>query len=254
MSKVAFFSLSLLATSCTSLPSKSLAEAGVQSTVTSKSEARGSSSLEKRVQATLFAVATTSPKSNPRSHKVLSVKGSGTAKLSIDVRLSEPVTEFWVRSLAKKLHRKYGGKSSKRTFIHYYLPGMQIGSGAWATANFNPKLDVLILGGMEAADVATENAGTSGEVTWFDPSVAGGTFSLSINSNGKSASLFQVFHDGSSVSTELPWLRTDEKRGEVFREVGENCLWVLEADGRLVCFYPNSKRKFYDMKPRKLKK
>ena len=66
-------------------------------------------------------------------------------KRSLTVRLYNKVSEEALRSIALDLKAK-DSTHYDRTFITYYLPGMQIGSGAWATTHFNPTLEVRILG------------------------------------------------------------------------------------------------------------
>jgi Putative peptidoglycan binding domain len=79
------------------------------------------------------------------SYKIIKVNRLGNIKCSITVRLSHKVSEDTLRQLAIKLHDKEP-KKYDRMFITYYLPGMTIGAGAWATTHFNPNLDVRILG------------------------------------------------------------------------------------------------------------
>ena len=66
-------------------------------------------------------------------------------KRTLDIRLDKGVSEDVLRSIALEL-RASDSKSYKRTFICYYLPGMQIGAGAWATTHINPDLKVQVLG------------------------------------------------------------------------------------------------------------
>ena len=66
-------------------------------------------------------------------------------KRSLDIRLNRAVSEETLRQLALEL-KAQGGKSYTRTFIAYYLPGMLIDQGAWATTHFDPSLEVKILG------------------------------------------------------------------------------------------------------------
>ncbi len=66
-------------------------------------------------------------------------------KRSLTVRLNKKVSEAVLRAIALEL-RGRDSRSFDRTFIVYYLPGMDLGAGAWATTHFNPTLDVKILG------------------------------------------------------------------------------------------------------------
>jgi len=66
-------------------------------------------------------------------------------KRSLDVRLNKKVSEDTLRAIALKL-KSQDSREYERTFICYWLPGMEVGSGAWATTHFNPELEVRIQG------------------------------------------------------------------------------------------------------------
>ena len=66
-------------------------------------------------------------------------------KRSLDIRLNRTVSEEVLRAIATKLKNSDHG-TYERTFISYYLPGMKVGSGAWATSHFDPDLEICILG------------------------------------------------------------------------------------------------------------
>lgn len=65
-------------------------------------------------------------------------------KRSLDVRLNERVSELTLQRIALELKAR-DPRNYERTFICYYLPGMKVGSGAWAITHFNPNLEVEIL-------------------------------------------------------------------------------------------------------------
>jgi len=66
-------------------------------------------------------------------------------KRSLDVLLNKKVSEQTLRAIALQL-KAQDSRAHERTFIAYYLPGMTVGAGAWATTHFNPDLEVRILG------------------------------------------------------------------------------------------------------------
>ena len=71
--------------------------------------------------------------------------GIGNKNREVAISLEEPATETELESIAHKI--KSGNKKSyEKTNIHYYLPGMKPGEGAWATANFAPDIKVNIYG------------------------------------------------------------------------------------------------------------
>lgn len=126
-------------------------------------------------------------------------------KRSLDVRLNRKVPEHVLRLIAMDLKERDPGKY-ERTFILYYLPGMKVGAGAWATTHFNPTLEVRILGlTIEREEALTkEPADKSGEVVgeWLDESpVIGGKITI-YRQNGK-LYMEHKYKDGSSSKEEM---------------------------------------------------
>ena len=79
------------------------------------------------------------------SYTIIEKLSMGRIKLSIDIRLEQKVSKEFLQKLALKLRQEEPIKYD-RMFVTYYLPGMTLGSGAWATSHFNPNLKVEILG------------------------------------------------------------------------------------------------------------
>lgn len=48
--------------------------------------------------------------------------------------------EFELAKISNRLH----SEDHENTFVEFYLPGMEIGDGAFATAHHNPKLNVIV--------------------------------------------------------------------------------------------------------------
>ena len=71
--------------------------------------------------------------------------GMGNKNREVAIRLEVAATETELTAIANEI-RKKKSKSYEKTNVHFYLPGMEPGSGAWATANFNPNIEVRILG------------------------------------------------------------------------------------------------------------
>ena len=71
-------------------------------------------------------------------------------KQSLDIRITELSSKLpdseQLEKLSKKLYADYDGQKYERTFISYYLPGMVIDSGAWATGHYNPDLEIRFTG------------------------------------------------------------------------------------------------------------
>jgi len=62
-------------------------------------------------------------------------------KRSLDIRIDKRVSEEELRTIALEL-KASDSKSYDRTFICFYLPGMEVGAGAWATSHFDPDLKI----------------------------------------------------------------------------------------------------------------
>lgn len=96
-------------------------------------------------------------------------------KLSLDVRLSRTATKKELAQIARELKGGTQGIYS-RTFIVYYLPGMDPGAGGWATTHFNPSLNIRILGiTSKQVRTLTSQAGSPGQQiigVWLDQNMA----------------------------------------------------------------------------------
>jgi len=68
----------------------------------------------------------------------------GHMKRSILVKLDQEVSMAELEVIGRMLHAQE--PAFQRTFIEYLLPGMQAGSGAWATTHFDPDLKVVLSG------------------------------------------------------------------------------------------------------------
>ena len=65
---------------------------------------------------------------------------------TLDVRLNRKVSEGVLRTIATQLKNSDEHTYKGTFYIMYYLPGMEVGSLAWATSHFNPDLQVRIIG------------------------------------------------------------------------------------------------------------
>ena len=85
-------------------------------------------------------------------------------KRSVVVELEQPISESELREAAYMI-RDSDARNYERTFIEYYLPGMVVGAGAWATTHFNPALDVQIYGAPETPNLQQRAAIPTTSVT-----------------------------------------------------------------------------------------
>ena len=71
----------------------------------------------------------------------------GTAKVSFDVRVDRVngrlPTKEQLAAISNHLYAKE--RKHDRTFVVFYLPGMKVNAGGFATAHHNPTLEVRLL-------------------------------------------------------------------------------------------------------------
>lgn len=155
-------------------------------------------------------------------------------KRSVDVRLNKKVSERTLRAIAFKL-KSQDSCHYDRTFITYYLPGMAVGAGAWATTHFNPDLELCIFGltPEQEEKLVREPAPANCEIIgrWLDEFV--GSRITIFRQDGKLL-IEYMFKDGSSLKNEL----VDKKTalGRRFDKVESSRAgdhWILGSDGNL---------------------
>ncbi|MHC5053659.1 MAG: hypothetical protein ACYTKD_02955 [Planctomycetota bacterium] len=157
-------------------------------------------------------------------------------KRSLDIRLNKKVDEGALRAIALVL-RAQDSRRYKRAFITYYLPGMPVGAGAWATTHFNPGLKVEILGltAETEQELISETPPANWEIIgrWLDESPYGGGRISIFRENGQ---LFmeQKFRDGSTLRNELAEKKTSlGRRFDAAEDASAGDHWLLVADGGL---------------------
>jgi len=156
-------------------------------------------------------------------------------KQSLDIRLNKKVSEQILRSIAYEL-KDQEPQPYDRTFIFYYLPGMSVGTGAWAITHFNPELNVEILGLTEQEDnhlrsqPVLDNREYVGR--WLDD-----RYSMSkivIFREGGILFLERTFKDGSSGKLEI--VERNSTLGRYFEQVKQSTAgdhYIIIADGDL---------------------
>ena len=160
-------------------------------------------------------------------------------KRSLDVRLNKRVPEDVLRAIALKL-KSQASRSYKRTFICYYMPGMQIGAGAWATTHFDPNLDVQILGLTpdEERVLTQQPDDQSREIIgrWLDdrPLVAN---RITIFRQNSTLLMEQTFIDGTEThSIKKEVIEKSSTRGRRFEDKQENSygeFYLINRQGHL---------------------
>lgn len=126
------------------------------------------------------------------------------SKSSIDIRLSKKVSKEKLLAFANSLRKDR--KLFKRLYITYYLPYMEVGSGAWATTHFSPELEVKILGltAEEEARMVNVAKNTSRDVVgiWLGDRPYIGSI-VTIYRENQKLYLESIYKSGSSTTEEM---------------------------------------------------
>lgn len=78
-------------------------------------------------------------------YQLISTQKTGNIKIELDIRAEKKFTEKELKENAAVIYKAFQGSKYPRMFICWYLPGMKVDSGAWATTHFNPALEVEIM-------------------------------------------------------------------------------------------------------------
>ena len=165
------------------------------------------------------------------SYKIIEANRLGTIKCDLTVRLNKRVSEETLRQLAIELRAKEP-KRYDRMFITYYLPGMTVGAGAWATSHFNPNLDVRILGMTVKEDKnLLKEKKKSGKMigVWTDELLG----KVTIIKKGSGYIIEKKYKDGSGSTEDLIGYKVRGK--PAFKEKGDTSgeYYVIERSGGL---------------------
>jgi len=172
---------------------------------------------------------------NFKQYNILSVeRNPALSKVNIEVRLLHKLDEAELRRIAlqiKAAHRGYD-----KTWVFYYLPGMKIGAGAWATTHFTPELEIQVLGASQVQEEASKKqaASITGKIVgrWYEEQYTHS--SLVIYRRDSAYRLRIVFDNGQSSDERLlregdtfTYYEQGSSNGEYFK---------LLADGKLGLF------------------
>lgn len=170
------------------------------------------------------------------TYEIISERIIPGVKRDIDVRLSQKISADDLRSIAIKL-RNADPNRYERTFIGYYLPGMEIGAGSWATTHFNPNLDVQILGLTTSQEkLLTQHSDDTSRETigvWLDERLFLESRITIFREKGK---LFMEYlhKDGSSGKREI--VERDSPLGRRFERIGGSSAGdhqIIDSSGNL---------------------
>jgi hypothetical protein len=158
-------------------------------------------------------------------------------KCSIDVQLSERVSEDFLRQFALKL-KKLEPIEYDRMFISYSLSG----ESGWATSHFNPDLEVKILGTTieQKSKLKADIDKHEGEIIgkWIDNTYGSGTYVFFKIKN--KIIMHWTFKTG-ETHQEKEMIQKQQSGKIRFEEKGGNDLgeyYLIESNGQLA-FYDN---------------
>jgi len=178
-----------------------------------------------------------SAKSDTLTYEIINNQILKSIKRSVDVRLSRRASKDQLRNIANEIMTS-DDTEYERTFITFYLPDMQVGTGAWATAHSDPNLEIIILGSTEeefAAMQKQSSAKPGREIigTWYDEAPYASRKLVLYKENNKLI-MESHFKDGSTMIQELIekksslGRRLEEKEGSSFGE-----FYIINKNGDL---------------------
>jgi len=172
------------------------------------------------------------------NYEIINQHSLPNIKRMLDIRLNKKVSKDVLTTIALTL-KKSDPKRYKRTFIGYFLPGMEVNAGSWATSHFNPDLKVEIHGltveQEQALKKEPENVSRTVIGRWLDERPGVDNRTTIFVRDGK-LYMENTYKDGSSGEAELlekksPLGRRFEKADGSGSDFGDH--WILDASGNL---------------------
>ncbi|MDZ4688498.1 MAG: hypothetical protein SH850_25775 [Planctomycetaceae bacterium] len=162
-------------------------------------------------------------------------------KLSLDIRLNRRVSSEILKSIAEKTYESEHGRSYERVFLTFYLPGMEVDAGAWATAIFDPKLKVKIIGATEdfVAKLSNPTADDGRKLVgqWISDTGSLGQ-SFTIYRKGKLVFMDIQYEDGGISTHQLLERRQSGQQRFVKKENNSpDEYWYIDKQGELCLFH-----------------
>ncbi len=174
-------------------------------------------------------------------HRILNRQDRPSVKLCLDVELLprgdvRPTVEQ-LTALANYLYSKFNGSGYERVFICYYLPGMIVGRGAWASSHFNPSLSVEIYGvSQEGYELIAQsprcppNAVILGR--WLDEQ-SGLPGAITIVKQANVFTAIRQYSDGSESSSQLVIRKVAGQVRYSDKESDTSDYWFIDSNGNL---------------------
>ena len=184
----------------------------------------------------IFLISSCTPSSDKVIYKVLNEEKMTRIKYSLDLEVSKEIEEKQIEKIFYDIKKNNPGY--ERYFVHFFLPGMKVESGAWATANYENSLDINISGlsAARAEELATQTFDDSIGV-WKDNFIG---VILHLVKEDEEFYLIQEFNDGSSYKqtivlqsgSEIKFTVSDSP-SEDFYIIVDNHLEVWDNEGKI---------------------
>jgi hypothetical protein len=89
--------------------------------------------------------ATLQREAKPIPYKIIKTDQIRTKKMSYSIMVDLVEGRLPSKPELSAISNKLKSNQHERTFVEFYLPGMEVGNGAFATAHHNPDMQVIIL-------------------------------------------------------------------------------------------------------------
>ncbi len=136
-----------------------------------------------------------------KSYSIISDEAQSSIlnRRKVNIRLQGKVSEKQIREIALEV---IGTESrDKIVYVFYYLPLMEVGSGAWARSHFTPDLEVKIMGSKNDPQIIQHKGNIIG--VWIEDTSAFTTQNTLIYDEDKKIFMLLNYDDGSSSRIEV---------------------------------------------------
>lgn len=167
-----------------------------------------------------------------------------TNKCNLEIELKEKISKEKLTSIANELRKTRG--TYDNLWIFYYLPGMKIGSIAWATTHFSPSLKVEIIGSTMEEDKKLKGSANSvdGKVVgqFYEKQYTSATYT--IYEKNKKTFMKISFKDGSSIDDEMKKQNVPTGTKLTVKSGGSNDEYFILTKSNTLEFYNSENKKF----------
>lgn len=178
------------------------------------------------------------------SYKIVEEKTNNSLeKNELTVEINKKISIGQIATLAEEFY--LSKPKQRRFYIFYLLPGMKIGSGAWATSHYNPELRIEITGGTIEQDIEKNKLTdqVEGEIVgrWHLQSYASANYVIS----QKDGEVFLriIFYNGQTLDEEMKPKKVKTGTRYDYKEESNGEYFISNNNGELE-FYNKENKKF----------